>query len=73
MRAISPDSGPEKEGPRLATDAAQAWNTEGRTLNLRGQSVKHPFRLLLAKLPWPLSELAWLGLPNPKRAGWRAE
>jgi hypothetical protein len=35
--------------------------------------VKHPFRLLLAKLPWGLDALAWWGLAHPKRDGWRAE
>jgi hypothetical protein len=34
---------------------------------------KHPVRWLLARLPWGLDAVAWLGLVHPKRDGWRHE
>jgi hypothetical protein len=40
---------------------------------MSAKRVTHPFRLLLARLPWPLSELAWMELINPAKNGWREE
>ena len=36
-------------------------------------AIKHPIRRLIAKLPFGLDRLAWLGLIQPKRDGWGAE
>ena len=71
--ATSPESPPEKGTGAPPCERRAQWRQEHRKLNLRGHSVKHPFRLLLARLPWQLDRLAWLGLPNYRRDGWRAE
>ena len=60
---------------QLATAANVTKPTRGVKLLWQGirQRRRHPVRLFLSSLPWGLSDLAWIGLPNPKRDGWRAE
>jgi hypothetical protein len=33
----------------------------------------HPIRLWLAHLPAPFDKLAWVGLPDYRKNGWKAE
>jgi len=60
-------------GPLAGAARGRREETTGETLPVRRSHVKHPVRLFLAKLPLGLDRLAWLGLPNYRRDGWKEE
>jgi hypothetical protein len=73
-RAFIPEGPPKNEAPPRQ-GRQQRLSRLDATLDSQTRLVKrrHPFRWLLAKLPLGLDRLAWLGLPNPKRDGWKEE
>ena len=73
MEANKSPSGGKKEGRSHDRSGPNEAEDNAGTLQLRRRFVKHPIRLFLIRLSCVLELLAWLGLPNYRRDGWKEE